>query len=184
MIDTQLTAEEAKIFDQFYQRQIAEAGGARDDAQELEIAQDILLAVINDGLTLTSDGGASYVRRGAIDWTDPATLQAAQATMSQTERTRPMTITPIPNSGPKPSPIPGSIYGSYTSSQPLTPEKVTDRINIEGQDRPVVIKRLMTSPITHRRRADAVFFAKRLKSGGRWWTMTCESGWRLQWMKV
>ena len=49
------------------------------------------------------------------------------------------------------------------SNQPLTPEKVTDRINIEGQDRPVVIKRLMTSPITNRRRADAVFFDEEIK---------------------
>ena len=36
--------------------------------------------VVNDGLTPTADGGASYVRRGAVDWTDPATLQAVQAT--------------------------------------------------------------------------------------------------------
>lgn len=74
-----LSAESRSVFEGFYQKRILEAGGARDDAEELEIARDILAAVVNDGLTPTADGGASYVRRGAVDWADPATVQAAQA---------------------------------------------------------------------------------------------------------
>jgi hypothetical protein len=78
MNDVQLTGEDAKLFEEFYQQRLADAGGARDDAEELEIAREILRAVVNDGLTPTPDGGESYVRRqGALDWTDPATVQAA-----------------------------------------------------------------------------------------------------------
>ena len=91
MPDTALSAAELKSFDGFYQSRIFEAGGAKDDGQELEIAQDILRAVVNDGLTPTGDGGVAYVRRGALDWSDPATLQAAQASMTPT---RPVGPTP------------------------------------------------------------------------------------------
>jgi hypothetical protein len=82
MNELPLSAEELRIFETFYRRRLAEvAGGAvLDDAEELEIARDILLAVTNDGLTPDADGGVSYVRRGAMDWTDPATLQAVRAT--------------------------------------------------------------------------------------------------------
>jgi len=86
-----LSADDVKIFDQFYMRRIAEAGGAQDDSQELDIANDILAAVVNDGLTPTADGGASYVRRGAVDWSDPATLQAAQTALGAGSSTRPQT---------------------------------------------------------------------------------------------
>ena len=82
-VEQKLNAAELQLFSDFYERRLAEAGSAKDDSQELEIAQDILLAVINDGLTPTADGGASYVRRGALDWSDPATLQAAKTTTGQ-----------------------------------------------------------------------------------------------------
>lgn len=81
MNEFNLSAEDVKVFEQFYQRRLSEAGGARDDAGELELARDILAAVVNEGLTPTADGGASYVRRGAVDWTDAATLQAARAAL-------------------------------------------------------------------------------------------------------
>jgi hypothetical protein len=77
-IDQAYSAENLRAFENFYQKRVSEAGGAREDSEELEIAKDILAAVVNDGLTPTADGGASYVRRGAVDWADPATLQAAQ----------------------------------------------------------------------------------------------------------
>lgn len=80
MPPTPLSAESLVTFSSFYARRISEAGGARDDTEELALARDILQAVINDGLTPTADGGASYIRRGALDWSDPATIQAAQAT--------------------------------------------------------------------------------------------------------
>ncbi|MHC4816286.1 MAG: hypothetical protein ACYTFN_24805 [Planctomycetota bacterium] len=86
MNDPNLNADDVKIFEQFYQRRLGEAGGAQDDAGELDIANDILAAVVNDGLTPTADGGASYVRRGAVDWSDPATLQAAQAAVGSGSR--------------------------------------------------------------------------------------------------
>ena len=86
--ELELSPEERKLFDEFYQARLAEVG-AWDDTQELEIARDILAAVVNDGLTPTADGGASYVRRGGVDWTDPATMQAAQATMGQDDAPRP-----------------------------------------------------------------------------------------------
>jgi hypothetical protein len=76
---TGLNSEDITTFEQFYRRRLAESGGAQDDQQELEIARDILAAVVNDGLTPTSDGGASYVRRGAVDWSDIDNIQAAQA---------------------------------------------------------------------------------------------------------
>lgn len=87
--DLGLNSEDVKVFEQFYQRRLLEAGGASDDAQELEIARDILAAVVNDGLTPTADGGASYVRRGAVDWTDPATMQAARTAVGAGNNTRP-----------------------------------------------------------------------------------------------
>jgi hypothetical protein len=78
MSDVVLTNEDIQLFDEFYQRRLAEAGGARDDFEELAVARDISQAVVSDGLTPTPDGGVSYVRRqGAMDWTDPATVQAA-----------------------------------------------------------------------------------------------------------
>ncbi|MBE7557313.1 MAG: hypothetical protein HS126_40265 [Anaerolineales bacterium] len=80
--DLNITAEELKLFEEFYRRRLAEAGQVRDDSEELAVARDILQAVVNDGLTPTADGGASYVRRGARDWTDPTTVQAAQATLA------------------------------------------------------------------------------------------------------
>jgi hypothetical protein len=77
-IEQAYSAENLRVFENFYQKRVSEAGGAREDSEELEIARDILAAVVHDGLTPTADGGASYVRRGAVDWADPATLQAAQ----------------------------------------------------------------------------------------------------------
>ncbi len=82
MNDLNLSAEELKLYEDFYRRRLAEAGHVRDDAEELAVARDILQAVVNEGLTPTADGGASYVRRGARDWSDPTTVQAAQATMA------------------------------------------------------------------------------------------------------
>jgi hypothetical protein len=87
-MSSDLNAESIKIFQAFYQRRLLEAGNARDDAQELEIARDILVAVVSDGLTPTADGGASYVRRGAVNWADPATMQAAQAAVGANSSTR------------------------------------------------------------------------------------------------
>ncbi|MCB0190360.1 MAG: hypothetical protein KDJ65_00300 [Anaerolineae bacterium] len=83
-----ISAESLRTFENFYQKRVSEAGGAREDHEELEIAKDILAAVVNDGLTPTADGGASYVRRGAVDWADPATLQAAQAAVGSGSNVR------------------------------------------------------------------------------------------------
>lgn len=94
--DVQLTAEDYRIFDDFYARRLLEAGGARDDVDELEIVRDIYLAVVNDGLTPTADGGASMIRRSAMDWTDPSTVQAAQATTGNGTRK-----TKLPGAGGK-----------------------------------------------------------------------------------
>lgn len=82
MSDLSISAEELQIFNEFYRRRLTEAanGTVLDDEAELEIARDILQAVQNGGLTPDADGGESYVRRGAMDWTDPATLQAVKAT--------------------------------------------------------------------------------------------------------
>jgi hypothetical protein len=78
MSDVQLTAEEFKLFEDFYQNRLAEAGGARDLRDELAVAQDILASVVSNGLTPQADGSTSFVRRqGALDWGDPATVQAA-----------------------------------------------------------------------------------------------------------
>src|SRR5512136_175242 len=78
MSDTQLTAEDLKLFEDFYQRRLAEAGGARDLHDELDVAHDILASVVTNGLTPQADGSVSFVRRqGALDWSDPATVQAA-----------------------------------------------------------------------------------------------------------
>lgn len=82
MNDVKLTPEEQNIFDTFYQRRVDEARAGGSDEEELEVALDILAAVVNDGLTPTADGGVSYVRRGAMDWTDPATMMAAQSAVS------------------------------------------------------------------------------------------------------
>lgn len=82
MQDVVLSAEELRLFEAFYQRRLAESGGARDDADELDIARDILLAVVNDGLTPTAEGGESFIRRGAMDWSDPNAIVATQATSS------------------------------------------------------------------------------------------------------
>lgn len=84
-----LSAENRQCFDTFYQRRLYEAGNPRDDSEELELARDILAAVVNDGLTPTADGGASYVRRGAVDWTDPATMQAARTAVGAGSDERP-----------------------------------------------------------------------------------------------
>jgi hypothetical protein len=83
MSELKLSAELLKLFESFYRRRLAEAGGAQNDKEELAIARDILQAVVNDGLTPTSDGGFSFVRRGARDWSDPTTVQAAQATVRE-----------------------------------------------------------------------------------------------------
>jgi hypothetical protein len=78
MSDIQLTAEDLKLFEDFYQRRLAEAGGARDLHDELDVARDILASVVSNGLTPQADGSVSFVRRqGALDWSDPATVQAA-----------------------------------------------------------------------------------------------------------
>ena len=78
MSDIQLTAEDLKLFEDFYQRRLAVAGGARDLHDELDVAHDILASVTTNGLTPQADGSVSFVRRqGALDWSDPATVQAA-----------------------------------------------------------------------------------------------------------
>lgn len=76
---TFLSGELTGLFENFYQIRLSESGGARNDEDELAIARDILTAVVRDGLTPTADGGVSYVRRGAQDWTDPGTVDAARA---------------------------------------------------------------------------------------------------------
>jgi hypothetical protein len=55
------------------------------------------------------------------------------------------------------------ISNSLKPAAPPDPGQVTDRVNIEGQDRPVVIKRIVTSPLTQRRRADALFYDEDIK---------------------
>jgi hypothetical protein len=73
------------------------------------------------------------------------------------------TSIPVQRSTPAPSPIPRSVYGSYARAQPLTPNQVSDRLSIEGQERPVLVKRLVTSPLTQRRRADALYYDEDLR---------------------
>jgi hypothetical protein len=78
MSDIQLTAEDLKLFEDFYQLRLAEAGGARDLHDELDVARDILTSVVTNGLTPQADGSVSFVRRqGALDWGDPGVVQAA-----------------------------------------------------------------------------------------------------------
>ena len=79
MSDVKITPEARKIFQAFYDQRIREAGAAMDDQAELETARDLLRSIVTDGLTPTGDGGVSYIRRNAADWTDPATTLAAQA---------------------------------------------------------------------------------------------------------
>ncbi len=77
--DVRLTAEENKIFEEFYKRRLIEAGGGNGGVEDVEITRDIYLAAVNDGLTPTADGGYSHLRPGTTDWTDPATIEATQA---------------------------------------------------------------------------------------------------------
>ena len=60
-----ISAESLRTFENFYQKRVSEAGGAREDHEELEIAKDILAAVVNDGLTPTADGAAKTDARKA-----------------------------------------------------------------------------------------------------------------------
>lgn len=99
MPDVVLTGEDLKLFEEFYQRRLLEAGGARDDAEELDIARDIMLAVLNDGLTPTAEGGESFVRRGAMDWSDPSAIQATQATSNGYSGRKPKSMAAGPGSG-------------------------------------------------------------------------------------
>ncbi|GIK42100.1 MAG: hypothetical protein BroJett011_59330 [Chloroflexota bacterium] len=93
MQDVVLNAEDLKLFEGFYQRRLRDSGGVRDDLDELEVARDILKAVMDDGLTPTEDGSESYIRRGAMNWADPAAIQATQATSTNSGglKTRGMT---------------------------------------------------------------------------------------------
>jgi hypothetical protein len=86
--DVQLTPEDVAIFQQFFERRLIEAGG-NGDTEDLEIARDILMAAINDGLTPTADGGFSHLRPGATDWTDPATIEATQVATGKGKRRLP-----------------------------------------------------------------------------------------------
>jgi len=79
MPDVQLNSENLHIFEKFYEKRLLEAGGGNDDAEDLEIARDIYLAAVNDGLTPTSDGGFSHLRPGTTDWTDPAAIEATRS---------------------------------------------------------------------------------------------------------
>jgi hypothetical protein len=76
--DLGITAKEELEFETFY-RQRLETVGIRpggSEREELEAARDLLLAVVNDGLTPVADGSVSHVRRDAADWTDPETIKA------------------------------------------------------------------------------------------------------------
>ena len=42
-----ISAESLRTFENFYQKRVSEAGGAREDHEELEIAKDILMVQIN-----------------------------------------------------------------------------------------------------------------------------------------
>lgn len=99
MSTQKLNNELLLTFQNFYQKRINEAGQPRDDTEELAIARDILQAVVNDGLTPTADGGASYIRRGALDWSDPATIQAAQATAGGNRKAKARGGTSVPVGG-------------------------------------------------------------------------------------
>jgi len=77
--DIQLDSDDLAIFERFFERRLLEAGGGTDNREDLEIARDILLAAINDGLTPTADGGFSHLRPGTADWSDPATIEATQS---------------------------------------------------------------------------------------------------------
>jgi hypothetical protein len=78
MDDTQLTADDIRVFEAFYQKRLAEAGPIRDDAEELAVARQLLDAAMHDGLTPMPDGSVANVRRhGGIDWTDEDSVEAA-----------------------------------------------------------------------------------------------------------
>ncbi|MEM7028977.1 MAG: hypothetical protein AAF629_05250 [Chloroflexota bacterium] len=84
MNDILLTAEEEKSYEAFYTRRKQEAlGELAMPQEELRFAQDLLSAVVNDGLTPDSDGGVSWFRKDGLDWTDPAAVEAMQQTMGQ-----------------------------------------------------------------------------------------------------
>ncbi len=73
-----LTPEEQQIFERFYQGRVDEAAAGGSDKDELRVARDVLGAAITDGLTPTSDGGTSYVRRKGTDWSDQDVMKAAR----------------------------------------------------------------------------------------------------------
>ena len=84
MNDIILTAQEEKSYDAFFAGRKLEALGELTMPQdELRFAQDLLEAVINDGLTPDSDGGVSWFRKDGLDWTDPAAVEARQQSMGQ-----------------------------------------------------------------------------------------------------
>ena len=84
-----LTTEEEQIYEGFYIRRKAEALGefaALHD--ELAFAQDLLQAVVTDGLTPDREGGVSWFRRGGLDWRDPQAIDALQTAMGQSSGRR------------------------------------------------------------------------------------------------
>jgi hypothetical protein len=86
--DVQLNSENLRIFEKFFEQRLLEAGGGNEDREDLEIARDIYLAAVNDGLTPTADGGFSHLRPGTTDWTDPATIEATQSATGSGKRRR------------------------------------------------------------------------------------------------
>ncbi len=74
-----LTPEEIKSFEEFYDRRLLEVGGARSYDDDAEIVREMLRAVREDGMTPTADGGVSFVRRDGMDWTDPNAVEAARS---------------------------------------------------------------------------------------------------------
>lgn len=84
MTDLILTIDEEKSYETFYTQRRQEAlGELAIPQEELRFAQDLLSAVINDGLTPDSEGGVSWFRKDGLDWTDPAAVEAMQQTMGQ-----------------------------------------------------------------------------------------------------
>ena len=84
MNDIILTAQEEKSYDAFYsQRKLESLDELALPQDELQFAQDLLSAVVNDGLTPDSDGGVSWFRKDGLDWTDPAAVEAMQQSIGQ-----------------------------------------------------------------------------------------------------
>lgn len=80
---TPLTPQEIKVFQDFYQDRLVEAGGVDDDVAELGIARKLLKEVIKTGLTPLPNRGIGRVRRAVAGTPPRVYLQFDQPSREQ-----------------------------------------------------------------------------------------------------